>query len=105
MPPTPRQIKRWLADGRKIRDWIDNVAPRMISELCQEQSLRGLARKLSFSPTYLSQVRHSNVRLSVAGFLQLSDLYEREHGGGGGLDTREQQSVESTVTDNQPHRR
>lgn len=59
------------------RDRMVKYAPKLIKELAAEISLRGVARLIGRSPTYLSQVLNKQVSISPDTFSLLVELKAR----------------------------
>lgn len=59
------------------RDRMVKYAPKLLKELVDEVSLRGVARLIGRSPTYLSQVLNKQVSVSPETFALLVELKSR----------------------------
>ena len=59
------------------RDRMVKYAPKLLKELVDEVSLRGVARLIGRSPTYLSQVLDKQVSVSPETFALLVELKAR----------------------------
>jgi len=69
------RVRVWVDEGEEIRKQLDADGPEAIERLMMlGMSLRGIGRKTGLSPTYLSQVRNSNTRISPTAYLQLLRL-------------------------------
>jgi hypothetical protein len=59
------------------RDRMIKYAPKLLKELADEISLRGVARLIGKSPTYLSQVMNKQISVSPDTFVLLVELKVR----------------------------
>ena len=72
------RLSVWLDEERVLREGLWHEGPELVEQLITKiGSLRGVGRAAGLSPTYLSQVRHSNCVLSPETFLQLHRLLEK----------------------------
>lgn len=68
-------VRQWVDRGEEIRAVLDSDGPETVERLMMMgYSLRGIARETHLSPTYLSQVKNDQSRISPTAYLSLLRL-------------------------------
>jgi hypothetical protein len=68
-------VHQWIDQGEEIRTLLDSDGPETVERLMMVgHSLRGIARKTGLSPTFLSQVKNGQSRISPTAYLTLLRL-------------------------------
>lgn len=73
-----QRVENLLAEQEIVREGLWHEGPRIVDELRRKTSLRDVARRSGLSPTYLSQVLHSNVIISLSAFMRLAKLNQEK---------------------------
>jgi hypothetical protein len=66
------RVTNWLDEGNEVRMGLAINGPSLIVEATKTISLRELARRTGFSPTYLSMVMNAKVVISPEAYLKIA---------------------------------
>ena len=65
------RVTNWIDEGQVIQEGLSIKGPDLIAQITRRISLRELARRTGFSPTYLSQVANAKVVISPGAFVKI----------------------------------
>jgi len=68
------RVEQLIAEQEVVREGLWHEGPALVDALMRRWSLREAGRRSGLSPTYLSQVLHSNVIISTSAFVRLAQL-------------------------------
>lgn len=69
------RVQKFIKEERAITNLLKSEGKLLIEHLCRKEgSLRKVAKKSGFSPTYLSQVHNQKNKLSPEGYIKLSEV-------------------------------
>jgi AraC-like DNA-binding protein len=68
------RVTNWIDEGKIIHEGLSYEGQSLIKKITRRISLRELARRTGFSPTYLSQVANGYVVISPGAFVKIATM-------------------------------